>query len=101
MRARLAEAVALVACAWGLGSRLAIIPRGERGPANQAAYARLVPADVRIELAVGALEPRVRDDGRPAVTRAGDVDRLEVALSDRAVQVDVDQVQAGDGPEVA
>ena len=56
---------------------------------------------MRVELGVGALEPGVCDDGRAAVARAGDVDRVEVALPDRAVQVDVDQIEAGNGPEVA
>jgi hypothetical protein len=35
------------------------------------------------------------------VSRAGDVDRIQVALADRAVQVDVDQVETGRRPEVA
>src|SRR5262249_60815494 len=76
-------------------------PAWEGDLPEQVATALLVPAEVRIELAVGAFQPCVGDGGRPAVAGAGDVDRVQVALPDRAVQVDVDQVQPGDGAEVA
>ncbi len=91
---RVAELAALVDRAGRLGGDVAGDPAGERELAEQAAQALLVVADVRVELAVGALEVHVRDQPRAAVARAGDVDRVEVALAYHAVQVRVDEVQA-------
>ena len=73
----------------------------KRELAEQVPQPVLVEADVGIELAVGAFEPGVRDDRRPAVAGPRDVDRIEVTLADGAVQVHVDQVEAGHGSEVA
>ena len=85
--------------------------RLRRGVAGDAARERelpeeppqpfLVPADLGVELAVGAFEVRVRDDARPAVAGARDVDRAQVALPDGAVQVRVEEVQARSRAEVA
>jgi hypothetical protein len=76
-------------------------PAGERELAEEPAQPVLVAPDLGIDLAVGALEVDVRDDARTAVAGARDVDRVEVASDDRAVEVRVDQVQAGGRPEVA
>ena len=75
-------------------------PPGERELAEEPAQPLFVRADVRIELAVRAFEPSVRDDGRAAVARAGHVDDVEIALPDRAVQVHVDEIQPRDRSEV-
>ena len=101
VRERVAELAALVDRAGRLGRRMAGDAAGKRELAEEVADPFLVSADMRVELGVGALEPGVCDDGRAAVAGAGDVDRVEVALLDRAVQVDVDQIEAGNGPEVA
>src|SRR5437016_9911410 len=74
---------------------------GERKLAEQAPQAFLVMPHVRIELRVCVLEIRLRDDGRPAVAGTGDEDRVEVALANRAVQVDVEKVEARRRPPVA
>jgi hypothetical protein len=76
-------------------------PARERELAEEPSQPVLVAPDLRVDLAVGPLEVRVGDDARPAVAGAGDVDRVEVAPDDRAVQVRVDQVQPGGRPEVA
>jgi hypothetical protein len=49
----------------------------------------------------GALEVGVGHHGRAAVARADDEDRVEVVSSDRAVEVDVDEVEPGSRAPVA
>jgi hypothetical protein len=61
----------------------------------------LVTAAVRVELAVRPLEIGVGNDGRPTVPGAGHVDNVEVAPSDRAVEVRVDEVEPWGRAEVA
>ena len=53
-----------------------------------------VLADVRIDLAVAALEIGVGDQGRTAMAGPGDVDHVEIILLDDPVQVDIDEVLA-------
>ena len=57
--------------------------------------------DVRVDFAVGPFQVGVGHDARGAVSRPGDVDRVEVVLLDDAVQVDVDEVQARRGAPMA
>ena len=101
VRERVAELAALVDRAGRLRRGMAGDPAREGELAEQLPHARLVGAHVRVQLAVRPLEIGVGDDARPAVARAGDVDRVEVAGTDRAVQVRVDQIQAGRRAEVA
>ena len=91
---RVAELAALVDRAGRLRRDVARDPAGERELAEQPAHPLLVVADVRVDLAVGALEVHVRHHAGPAVARAGDVDRVQVARADHAVHVRVDEVQA-------
>src|SRR5206468_9445202 len=95
-----AELAALVDRAGRLRRRVARDPAREGELAEQPAEAVLVETDLRIDLAVGALEIGVGDDPWAAVPRAGDVDRVQLALPDRAVQVRIEQVQARSRPEV-
>ena len=60
------------------------IPPGEENWRNSAQHAFGVVADVRVDLAVGALEPRGGDEGGSAVPRAGDVEPVGVGLADHA-----------------
>src|ERR1700733_13496867 len=62
---------------------------------------RLILRDVRIKLAVSPLEVRVADKGRPSVSRAGNIDHVEIVLIDEAVEVDVDEVLPGCCPPVS
>jgi hypothetical protein len=101
VRERVAELAALVDRARRLGCDVAGDPARERELAEELLEARLVGRHVRVELAVGALEVGVRDHTRPAVAGAADVDRVQVAGADGAVQVRVDKVESGDGAEVA
>ena len=67
---------------------------GERELREQPLHPVLVLRDIRVHLAIGALEIRVGDDARAAVARAGDVDHVQIVRVDDAVQVDVDEVQS-------
>ena len=75
---------------------------------EQPLHALRILADVRVDLAVGALEPgvghpRARRGHQPgtAVAGPGDEDHVEVALADGAVEVDPDEVEAGGRAPVA
>ena len=70
MRERVAELAALVDRARRLGRDVARDPAGERELPEELAQAVLVLGDVRVDLGVGALEVRVRDEAGPAVARA-------------------------------
>src|SRR3954465_4013199 len=100
MRERVAELAALVDRTRGLGRDVRGDAAGEGELAEERLHPGLVLADVRIELRVGALEVGVGDEPWAAVAGAGDVDRREVPGPDRAVQVRVDQVEAGRRAEV-
>src|SRR5689334_18129085 len=71
---------------------------GKRELSEQALHPLLVGGDVRINLAVSALEVGVCDQTRPAMARAGNVDHVEVMLLDDPVEVDVNEIQAGRRP---
>ena len=101
VRERVAELAALVDRARRLRRDVARDPAGERELAEEPAHAVLVLRDLGVDLGVRALEVGVRDEAGAAVAGAGDVDRAQVALADRAVQVDVEQVEAGRRAPVA
>ena len=61
--------------------------------AKQALDAVLVLLDVRINLGVGALKVRICNQTRSAMTRADDVHHVEVALTDQAVPMHVEEVK--------
>ena len=68
------------------------MPPGNENLLEKFLQARLVLRDVRINLAVGALQVSVAHDGRSAVAGPGHVDHVEVVFFDDAVQVRVDEV---------
>jgi hypothetical protein len=89
-----AELAALVD---GAGRRHAHVARdAARGGElpEEAAQARRVARDVRIDLRVRALEVDLRHDGRPAVPGTGEIDHVGVVPPDEPVQVDVDEALA-------
>src|SRR5437899_12985206 len=55
----------------------------------------VVRRDRRVDLAVGAPEICVREESRAAVAGTGQVDDVRAGVPDQAVQMDVDQAQAG------
>jgi hypothetical protein len=54
--------------------------------------------DVRVDLAVGTFEIRVRDQAGAAVARSDDVDHVEIALDDRAIEMRVKKIESGRRP---
>src|SRR5262249_35630377 len=60
---------------------------------EQALHPFFILRNVWVNLAVGPLEVSVGHKPRSAVTRAGDVDHVEVMLVDQPVQVDINEVQ--------
>ena len=56
-------------------------------------HALFVGCDIRIHLAIGSLEIRIRDQPRASVPRTRDIDHVLVVFLDQPVQVDIDEVQ--------
>jgi hypothetical protein len=55
--------------------------------------------DARVDLGVGALQIGVGHQARTAVTGPRDVDDVDVAVTDDAVQMGVDEIEARRGPQ--
>ena len=72
---------------------------GKRELGKELLQSGLVLADVGINLGVGALEVGVGDQGRAAMTGAGDVEHVQVVLRDDPVQVHIDEVLPGVVPQ--
>ena len=68
---------------------------GEAELLEQPLQPDFVLRDMRVDFAVGAFEVGVRHKRRPAVPGAGDEKHVQVLIHNDAVQVDVDEVQAG------
>ncbi len=96
-----AEFPALVDRAGDLRRHVAGDAAGEGELAEQPAQPGGVPGDGGIDLGVRALQVGVRDDAGATVTRADDVDRVQVVRPDHAVHVRVDQVESRCGAPVA
>ena len=94
VRQRIAKLAALVDRARRLRRDVARDPAGKRKLREQPLHPGLVLRDVRVDLAVGPLEIGVRDQRRPAMPGAGDVDHVEVVFLDQPVQVDVEEIEA-------
>ena len=98
---RVAELAALVNRARRLGRVVARYAARERELPEQLAQPGLVHGHVGVALGVRAFEVGVRHAGGAAVSRAHDVDRVELTLLDDAVGVRVDEVEAGRRAPVA
>ncbi len=96
-----AQLAALVDGARRLRGDVARDATGERELLEQPQQAVLVLADVRIDLAVGALQVGVGDETGSTVPGTSDVEHAEVVLLDHPVQVGVEKVQARRGTPVA
>ena len=95
VRQRITKLAALVDGAWGLRGNVAGNAARERKLLEQALHALGVLADVRVNLAVSALEIGVRHEEIAAVTRTGQQDHIQIILLDDAVQMNVNQVLTG------
>src|SRR5690606_6683640 len=101
VREGVAEFTTLVDRSRGLGGDVAGNAAGERELAEQAPHAVLIAGDVRVDLAVGAFEPRRGHRSGSAVTGTHDVHHVQVAGGDGAVEVRVDEVQSRCGARVS
>ena len=90
-----AEFAALVDAAWRFRGDMAGNASGEAELLEQPLHPFGVLADIRVDLAVGAFEVGVGNQGRAAVAWADDVDHVQVITLDDPVQMDVEHVQAG------
>ena len=91
---RVPEFAAFVNRAWRFRRDVTRDSARKRELLEESLHPFFVLGDVRVNLAVGAFEPGIGDDARPAVTGADDVDHVEVALFDHAIEMHVDEVQA-------
>src|SRR5579883_2822233 len=57
--------------------------------------------DVRVDFAISAFQIRIRYNARAAMTRANDVDDIQVVALDQPIEVDIDEVQPGRGSPVS
>ncbi len=60
---------------------------------EQALHAARVLRHMRVDLAVGPFEPGIRNNARAPMARTGDVNHVEIACFNRAVEMHVDEVQ--------
>ena len=96
-----AEFAAFVDGAWGFRRAMAADAAGEGELAEEFAEAFEVLADVGVNLGVGTFHPRIRQGGWRAVAGAGDVNHVEVELTDEAIEMDPEEGLAGIGAPVA
>ena len=101
VREGIPQLAALVDRAGRLRRHVAGDAAGEAELREQPLHPLLVLADVGVDLAVGALEVDIRDQPRPTMPRAGDVDHAQVAFLDDPVEMDIDEIEARGGPPVA
>src|SRR5438105_2795944 len=69
-------------------------PAREAELLEQPAHSVLVLRDVRVDLAVDAFEPGIRDHSGTAMAGPADVDHVEAARLDHAIEMYVDKIQA-------
>ncbi len=96
-----AEFSALVNRARRLRGHMAGDAAGERELPEQSAHPLAVAGDVRIDLAVGALQPRVGHHAGAPVSRPAHVHGVEIPLHDGSVEVGIDEVETRGRPPVA
>ena len=95
-----AEFAPFVDAAGRFGRSVAANSAGERELLEETLHPFQIFSLVRIDLGVGALEVALGQDRRGPVTRAGNVDRVQVVLVDKPVEVDVGETLAGVGAPV-
>jgi hypothetical protein len=68
---------------------------------EQALHPFPILRNVWINLAVSALQVRVSHERRTAVARTDDINYVEFLVPDDAIEVDVDEIEAGSGAPMA
>ena len=89
----IAKLAALVDRARGLRRDVAGNAAGETELLEQTLHADRVLRNPRIDFAVDAVEPSVGHKAGPPMSRAGNVDHVEVVRFDDAIQVDIDEIE--------
>ena len=69
--------------------------------AKEGAHARFVFGDGGIDFGIGSFQIDLRHDRRPAVAGSGEVDGIDIAFLDEAVELDVDEIQPRRGAPMA
>ncbi len=101
MRQRVAQFTAFVNRARRLRRNMARYAARERELPEQLFHAFRVLGNIRIDLAVTALQPGVRDQPRTAVSRACDVNDVQIMRLDHPVQVCINEIQPRGGPPMS
>ncbi len=101
MHQRVAELAAFVNRARGFRCSVARNSAWKRELAKQFVHAVGIAADIGIDFAVSALEIGIGDHTRSAVARAADVNDIEVARADGAIEMGVDEIQSRRGPPMS
>ena len=101
MRDAVAELAALVDRSRNLRRAVAAKLSGKGEGAEQIQHPCFILALLRIDLGIRALEIAIRDHRRCAVTRAGDVDHVEVVLADDAIEMNPGKGLTGIGSPMA
>jgi hypothetical protein len=101
MHQRIAEFAALVDGARRFRCGMTGNAARKRELAKQLVQAIGIAADIGIDFAVGALEIGIRDHARSAMARAADVDDVEIARADSAIEMGVDEIESWRGPPMS
>jgi hypothetical protein len=97
----IAEFATFVNGAGCFGSAVGTNAAGKRKLAEEFEHASFVATFVWIDFGIVALEIGIGEAGRSTVTRAGDVEDVEVVFFDEAIEMDPDKRLAGIGTPVA
>ena len=101
MGERITELAALMDRAGRLRRHVAGDPVGPGELAKQPMQSVPAALEVRIDFGIGAFEIGMRDQPRPAVAGADDVDHVQVVFLDEPVEVHIEEVQSGGGAPMA
>ena len=96
----IAQLAALVDGARRFGCHMGGNATGEGELLEQLAHAFLIAADIWIDLAIGAVQVGVGNEEVAAVAGAGNQNQILVVLFNNTVQVNIDEVLAGNGAPV-
>src|SRR4029077_12194135 len=95
MRQRVTQLTTLMDRPRRLGCHMARDASGKAELLEQAPDPVLVLRDVRVNLGIGALQIRMCHERRTAVTRADDIDHVEVMTLDDPIEVNIEKIESG------
>ena len=83
------------------GRNMAWYTPWERELFEETHHAFFVSADGGVDFGIGAIKPSVGDEGRSAMAWPGDIKNTKAVLADHAVEVSINQIEAGTGAPMA